>query len=169
MTWWTGTSRYLTRYLHWETRTSSGCIQLLTGHCASSIQTSLNSSPSVRGGWCPWCGFPSHVCCCTTPSPTWSTSRTPGSPRWQEVSCGWCQWCGFQSRVWLTVLAGGKLWLVSVVWVPVTCWQEVSCGWCQWCGFQSRVWLTALAGGKLWLVPVVWVPVTCLAHRAGRR
>ena len=36
------------------------------------------------------------------------------------------------------VLAGGKLWLVPVVWVPVTCWQEVSCGWCQWCGFQSR-------------------------------
>ena len=44
------------------------------------------------------------------------------------------------SVVWVPVscLAGGKLWLVPVVWVPVTYWQEVSCGWCQWCGFQSR-------------------------------
>ena len=49
------------------------------------------------------------------------SSLVSGSPCWQEVSCGWCQWCGFQSRVWLTVLAGGKLWLVPVVWVPVSC------------------------------------------------
>ena len=49
------------------------------------------------------------------------SSLMSGSPRWQEVCGGWCQWCGFQSRVLLTALAGGKLWLVPVVWVPVSC------------------------------------------------